>query len=96
VVLRVQLADSGAPKPFVDRVKRRDGHLVLTLLADGRCAALTKKGMCGVYEYRPEACREFPAATVCCLFAREGGLGIVDGATKGPSLYALSEFAEER
>jgi uncharacterized protein len=87
---------SGAPKTFVDRVKRKDGRLVLTLLADGRCAALTKKGMCGVYDYRPEACREFPAGTECCLFAREEGLGIVDGARKGPALFGLSEFAEAR
>jgi hypothetical protein len=85
---------SGAPKTFVDRVKRKDGRLVLTLLEDGRCAALTKQGMCGVYEYRPEACREFPAATECCLYAREEGLGILDGATKGPALFNLSEFAE--
>jgi hypothetical protein len=87
---------SGAPKTFVDRVKRKDGRLVLTLLKDGRCAALTKQGMCGVYEYRPEACREFPAATECCLFAREEGLGLLDGAQKGPSLFGLSEFAEAR
>jgi hypothetical protein len=87
---------SGAPKTFVDRVKRKDGRLVLTLLEDGRCAALTKQGMCGVYEYRPEACREFPAATECCLYAREEGLGILDGATKGPALFNLSEFAEAR
>ncbi len=87
---------SGAPKTFVDRVKRRDGRLVLTLLADGRCAALTKQGTCGVYDFRPEACREFPAATECCLFAREEGLGIVDGARRGPALFAVSEFAEAR
>ncbi len=85
---------SGAPRAFVDRVKRQDGRLVLTLLSDGRCAALSKQGMCKVYAYRPEACREFPSATECCLFAREEALGIIDGATAGPSLYGLSEHAE--
>lgn len=27
---------------------------------DGKCMFLTKKNSCGVYEFRPDACRRFP------------------------------------
>ncbi len=84
---------AGAPQAFVDRVRRTDGHLVLTLLPNGDCAALTHAGTCGVYEARPAACREFPAASECCLFSREEALNIVDGAATGPSLFATSAFS---
>lgn len=61
--------------------RRRKGKLVLTLLANGRCRQLRRDNTCKIYPFRPGACRDFPVGSECCLFAREDGLGEVDGAT---------------
>ena len=61
---------------------RMDGKkIVLRLLRSGDCRHLQKDLRCGIYEVRPEACRTFPMGSEGCLFSREEGLGIVDGAT---------------
>ncbi len=76
-----RFADAGRPElakpPFAKRHK--DGRLVLTLLANGRCQHLKRDNKCGIYELRPHPCSEFPMGSECCLFAREDILGIYDG-----------------
>ena len=60
--------------------RRKDGRLMLKVLANGKCTNLQRDNKCAIYEARPDACRFFPAASECCLFAREEELGIIDGA----------------
>ena len=60
--------------------KKKDGKLVLTLLASKNCRHLESDNKCAIYALRPDACSTFPVASECCLFAREEELGIVDGA----------------
>jgi Fe-S-cluster containining protein len=60
---------------------RRGKRVVLTLLRSKDCRHLGADHKCGIYTLRPNACREFPVASECCLFAREEELGILDGAT---------------
>ncbi len=57
----------------------RDGRVVLRLAKDERCKHLARDNKCGIYEARPNACREFPAGSECCLWARWEELGIADG-----------------
>ena len=64
-------------------VVRRDGHLYLRLLKSGACAELADGNACRIYDARPDACRDFPVGSECCLFSREEELGIVDGARSG-------------
>jgi uncharacterized protein len=60
--------------------RRRDGKLMLTLLRENKhCRHLGGDNKCGIYTLRPDACRDFPVASECCLFARETELGISDG-----------------
>lgn len=63
--------------------RRRDGKLVLTLLASKDCRHLGKDNKCGIYPIRPDACSEFPVASECCLFAREEEMGVYDGVAPG-------------
>ncbi len=60
--------------------RRHDGRLMLKVLANDKCTNLERDNKCAIYEARPDACRFFPAASECCLFAREEELGIIDGA----------------
>ena len=60
--------------------RRKGGQLMLRVLESGKCAHLGPKNKCGIYTHRPNACRYFPPASECCLFAREEELGIFDGA----------------
>lgn len=64
-------------KPFARR--DRDGRVVLRLAKDGRCMHLGKDNACAIYAARPNACREFPAGSECCLWARFEELEVVDG-----------------
>jgi hypothetical protein len=59
---------------------RRGGRVLLRLFKNGACTQLGAHNACGVYDARPDACRDFPPASECCLFAREEELGIIDGA----------------
>jgi uncharacterized protein len=60
--------------------RRRDGRLMLTLLRQNKhCRHLAVDNKCGIYTVRPNACRDFPVGSECCLFARETELGITDG-----------------
>lgn len=59
---------------------RDDGKLELTLLPNNACRHLGAGNLCGIYEIRPDACSTFPRGSECCLFAREDGLGVHDGA----------------
>jgi hypothetical protein len=59
--------------------RRKNGRLMLRVLANGKCTNLERDNKCAIYEARPDACRFFPAASECCLFAREEELGIIDG-----------------
>jgi uncharacterized protein len=60
--------------------RRRDGKLMLTLLRSNKhCRHLNLDNMCGIYTIRPDACRDFPVGSECCLFARESELGLTDG-----------------
>jgi len=58
--------------------RKKDGKTMLRVLANGKCAHLGRGNLCGIYTARPNACRDFPPASECCLFAREEELGIVD------------------
>ena len=60
--------------------KKRGKRLVLTLLRTKDCRHLGRDLKCGIYTLRPNACREFPVGSECCMFARQDGLGVVDGA----------------
>jgi Fe-S-cluster containining protein len=57
----------------------RDGRVVLRLAKDERCKHLARDNKCGIYEARPNACREFPMGSECCLWARYEELDIADG-----------------
>jgi Fe-S-cluster containining protein len=57
----------------------RDGRVILRLAKNGHCNHLGKDNACAIYEARPNACREFPAGSECCLWARFEELEIVDG-----------------
>jgi len=59
--------------------RRANGRVVLTLRANKRCHHLARDNKCGIYEARPDACRDFPPGSECCLFSREEELGITDG-----------------
>lgn len=61
------------------KTRREDGKLMLKVLSNGNCQKLQRDNSCGIYKYRPDACREFPVGSECCLFAREEELGITDG-----------------
>jgi len=67
-----------AKSPYARR--RRDGRVVLTLLPSKRCHHLRRNRTCGIYDLRPQPCREFPVGSESCLFAREQTLGVCDGA----------------
>jgi len=58
--------------------RRKNGVVMLRVLGNGKCAHLGRGNACQIYEARPNACRDFPPASECCLFAREEELGIVD------------------
>jgi hypothetical protein len=79
-----RFADGGRPElakePYARR--RKDGKLVLRLAESGDCQQLGRDNKCAIYTVRPDACRDFPAGSECCLYAREEELGIVDGATE--------------
>jgi Fe-S-cluster containining protein len=59
--------------------KRSDGKLELTLLPSKRCRHLDAGNACGIYELRPNACRDFPVGSECCLYAREDTYDEYDG-----------------
>jgi hypothetical protein len=59
--------------------KRMGKKIVLRVLRNGRCSELGAHNACRIYEKRPDACRDFPMGSECCLFSREEELGIVDG-----------------
>lgn len=61
-------------------VRKKNGEIMLRVLGNKKCAYLGRGNLCGIYTHRPNACRDFPAASECCLFAREEELGIFDGA----------------
>lgn len=63
--------------------RKRNGKLVLTLLKSRDCRHLATDNRCGIYSIRPDACREFPVGSECCLFARSEELGIHDGVPPG-------------
>jgi hypothetical protein len=42
----------------------------LRVLPNGDCVHL-RGNLCGIYELRPNNCRNFPAGSECCLFARD-------------------------
>ena len=67
-----------AKPPYTRR--DRDGRVILRLQRDGRCRHLGKDNKCAIYVARPNACREFPMGSECCLWARYEELGIADGA----------------
>lgn len=60
--------------------RRDDGKIVLVLQRDGRCKHLGRDNKCAIYPLRPDACSMFPAASECCLYARDEELGVLDGA----------------
>jgi Fe-S-cluster containining protein len=59
---------------------RRGGKVVLTLLRNKDCRHLAADRTCAIYTLRPNACRDFPVGSECCLFAREEELNVLDGA----------------
>jgi uncharacterized protein len=64
-------------RPWAKR--RDDGRTVLVLARDKRCKHLLADNKCDAYAARPNACREFPAGSECCLYSREEELGLTDG-----------------
>lgn len=64
--------------------RRREGKLRLVLLPGSKhCQHLHSDNKCGIYVARPNACRDFPAGSECCVFTREDDLGIFDGVAPG-------------
>jgi hypothetical protein len=63
------------------RDRKRLGRVRLRVLPNGRCNQLGAHNACRVYSDRPDACRDFPPGSECCLFSREEELGIIDGVT---------------
>ena len=63
--------------PYTRRDK--DGRVILRLAKGGDCKHLGRDNKCRIYVARPNACREFPAGSECCLWARYEEMGIVDG-----------------
>jgi hypothetical protein len=61
----------------------REGKLALTLLDNDHCRYLGADNRCGIYALRPDACRDFPPGSECCLFAREEELRVHDGLKPG-------------
>lgn len=59
--------------------RRTDGKVVLTLLGNKKCRHIAADNKCGIYTFRPDACRDFPVASECCLFARELERDLYDG-----------------
>jgi Fe-S-cluster containining protein len=59
--------------------RKRNGKLVLTLLRSKDCRHLGAKNVCRIYDVRPNACRDFPMGSECCLYAREEELSEYDG-----------------
>ncbi|MGO9712222.1 MAG: YkgJ family cysteine cluster protein [Polyangiaceae bacterium] len=59
--------------------RKKDGTLVLTLLASKNCRHLESDNKCAIYAIRPDACSMFPMGSEPCLFSREEELGVVDG-----------------
>ncbi|RYZ64154.1 MAG: YkgJ family cysteine cluster protein [Proteobacteria bacterium] len=59
--------------------RRTDGKLVLTLLKNKKCRHLASDNKCGIYTFRADACRDFPVASECCLYARELERNLYDG-----------------
>ena len=79
-VLRIERG--GRPellKPPFSR-RRSDGKLVLKLAPTKDCQQLGADNKCAVYDVRPDACRDFPMGSECCLYARDAEMGIFDGA----------------
>lgn len=64
---------------LTDKDRRRLGRVRLRLLPSGRCNQLGAHNTCRIYDSRPDACRDFPPGSECCLFSREEELGIFDG-----------------
>ena len=58
--------------------RKDDGKIILRLTQARRCRHLETTNACAIYAFRPEACREFPVGSECCLSMREG-VGLVDG-----------------
>lgn len=77
-VERLEKAGKGAlaRAPYA---KKKNGRVVLTLLASKRCRHLARDNKCKIYPARPDACSSFPVASECCMFAREEEFGWVDG-----------------
>ncbi|MFO0664372.1 MAG: YkgJ family cysteine cluster protein [Polyangiaceae bacterium] len=64
--------------------RRKEGKLRLVLLPKTKhCQHLHSDNRCGIYEVRPNACRDFPAGSECCIFTREDDLGIFVGVLPG-------------
>jgi uncharacterized protein len=62
--------------PWARRLK---GKLTLILNDKKRCRHHRRDHRCGIYEARPNACREFPMGSEGCLSARGEELGLWDG-----------------
>ncbi len=67
-----------ASRAYVRRA--RDGKVTLRFAKGGRCQHLLADNKCNVYALRPFNCRVFPVGSEACLVAREGTLGVRDGA----------------
>ncbi len=77
-----RLRRAGLDKLLQKPWSRHDnGRVVLTLRANKHCHHLGRDNRCGIYAHRPDACRDFPPGSECCLFSREAELGVTDGAT---------------
>lgn len=66
--------------PYTRKV---DGKLVLKLLGNKKCRHLHTDNTCHIYPFRPDACRDFPVASECCLYARELERDLYDGVQPG-------------
>ena len=70
---------AGRPELYRTPYARKDdGKIILRLTQARRCRHLEADNACAIYAFRPEACREFPVGSECCLSMREGA-GLVDG-----------------
>lgn len=76
---KARFDEAGRPELYrAPYARKDDGKIILRLTQARRCRHLETDNACGIYSFRPEACREFPVASECCLSMREGA-GLVDG-----------------
>ena len=61
---------AGLPDIEVEWLKARGVTQNKCVSVPARCKQLTEDGLCGIYDERPQGCREFGVMSPACLLAR--------------------------